>query len=152
MRFACAFDHAGVSLRDVVFAAVREAGHEPIDLGTDDDQTPRRLPRSGAGRGPGDPRRRRRARHPLLRLGRGGRGGGLEGRGDPLRHGPRHLHGRQCVEHDDVNVLALGARVIGPEIARELVIAFAGASFSGEERHVRRLAKVDGDRARRDRR
>ena len=49
---------------------------------------------------------------------------------------------RQCVEHDDVNVLALGARVIGEAIAAELVTAFAGATFSGEERHVRRLAKV----------
>ena len=48
----------------------------------------------------------------------------------------------QCVEHDDVNVLALGARVIGAAIAAELVAAFAGAEFSGEERHVRRLAKI----------
>ncbi len=49
----------------------------------------------------------------------------------------------QCVEHDACNVLALGARVIGPVIAAELVTAFAGADFSGEERHARRLAKVD---------
>jgi ribose 5-phosphate isomerase B len=49
----------------------------------------------------------------------------------------------QCVEHDNCNVLALGARVIGPEIAAELVYAFANAVFSGEERHVRRLAKVE---------
>ena len=48
----------------------------------------------------------------------------------------------QCVEHDDCNVLALGARVIGPVIAAACVRAFVGASFSGEERHVRRLAKV----------
>ena len=48
----------------------------------------------------------------------------------------------QCVAHDDCNVLCLGARVIGPAIAAELVTAFAGASFSGEERHVRRLGKV----------
>jgi RpiB/LacA/LacB family sugar-phosphate isomerase len=49
---------------------------------------------------------------------------------------------RQGVEHDDMNVLALGARVIGPELARELVIAFVRATFSGEERHRRRLAKI----------
>jgi ribose 5-phosphate isomerase B len=48
----------------------------------------------------------------------------------------------QCVEHDDLNVLCLGARVIGPEIARELVRTFAAATFSGEERHVRRLGQV----------
>lgn len=48
----------------------------------------------------------------------------------------------QGVEHDDMNVLVLGARVIGTEMARELVRAFLAASFSGEERHRRRLAKV----------
>lgn len=46
------------------------------------------------------------------------------------------------MEHDDVNVLALGARVVGPELTAEVVAAFVAASFSGEERHRRRLAKV----------
>ncbi len=49
---------------------------------------------------------------------------------------------RQGVEHDDMNVLCLGARIIGPALAREVVAAFLGARFSGEERHARRLAKV----------
>ncbi len=49
----------------------------------------------------------------------------------------------QGVEHDDMNVLTLGARVIGPEPAYECSVAFLGARFSGEERHRRRLAKVD---------
>jgi ribose 5-phosphate isomerase B len=48
----------------------------------------------------------------------------------------------QGVEHDDMNVLVLGARVIGPELARELVRTFLDARFSGEERHRRRLAKI----------
>ena len=48
----------------------------------------------------------------------------------------------QSVEHDDANVLALGSRVIGVALARELVGAFIGASFSGDERHTRRIAKV----------
>ena len=48
----------------------------------------------------------------------------------------------QGVEHDDMNVLCVGARVIGIEIAREVVISFLGATFSGDERHVRRLNKV----------
>src|SRR5437660_89170 len=48
----------------------------------------------------------------------------------------------QCVEHDDVNVLCMGGRVIGSEVAAEIAKAFLGARFSGEERHVRRLAKV----------
>ena len=49
---------------------------------------------------------------------------------------------RQGVEHDDMNVLCVGARVIGPETAREALAAFLGARFTGEERHRRRLAKV----------
>jgi RpiB/LacA/LacB family sugar-phosphate isomerase len=49
---------------------------------------------------------------------------------------------RQGVEHDDMNVLALGARVIGPELARDLVMAFVRATFSGGERHRRRLGKI----------
>jgi ribose 5-phosphate isomerase B len=48
----------------------------------------------------------------------------------------------QMVEHDDVNVLCLGARVVGSEVAAELVAAFAAARFSGAERHLRRLAKI----------
>lgn len=49
---------------------------------------------------------------------------------------------RQGVEHDDMNVLVLGARIIGSELASDLVRSFLGAAFSHEERHVRRLAKV----------
>jgi RpiB/LacA/LacB family sugar-phosphate isomerase len=49
---------------------------------------------------------------------------------------------RQGVEHDDMNILVLGARVIGEELARELVRSFLLATFTAEERHVRRLAKI----------
>jgi len=48
----------------------------------------------------------------------------------------------QGVEHDDMNVLTLGARIIGPELVPELVCAFLAAKFTGEERHVRRLGKI----------
>lgn len=48
----------------------------------------------------------------------------------------------QGVEHDDMNVLVMGARIIGSELAKEITTAFVGATFSGEERHARRLAKV----------
>jgi ribose 5-phosphate isomerase B len=50
---------------------------------------------------------------------------------------------RQAVEHDDVNVMCLGARVVGPALARALAEAFLSATFTAEERHLRRLAKVD---------
>jgi ribose 5-phosphate isomerase B len=61
-----------------------------------------------------------------------------------IRAGTCHdtFSARQAVEDDDVNVLCLGARVVGPELAAELVRAFAGARFSGAERHRRRLAKI----------
>lgn len=50
---------------------------------------------------------------------------------------------RQAVEHDDMNVLCLGSRVIGASLARTLVDAFLSAAFSGDDRHVKRLAKID---------
>jgi ribose 5-phosphate isomerase B len=50
---------------------------------------------------------------------------------------------RQAVEHDDLNVLCLGSRVIGPSLARTLTDAFLAATFSGEERHMTRLGKID---------
>ena len=53
-----------------------------------------------------------------------------------------HYSAHQGVEHDDMNVLCLGARIVGQEVAREIVQAFVGAEFTGEERHVRRLEKV----------
>jgi ribose 5-phosphate isomerase B len=54
----------------------------------------------------------------------------------------------QGVEHDDINVLVLGSRIIGPELAKELARAFLNAKFSGEERHVRRLGKIKAIEAR----
>jgi ribose 5-phosphate isomerase B len=53
-----------------------------------------------------------------------------------------HYSARQGVEHDDMNILCMGGRVVGPLVARDLVDAFLAASFSGEERHIRRLGKV----------
>jgi ribose 5-phosphate isomerase B len=50
---------------------------------------------------------------------------------------------RQAVEHDDVNVLCIGARVVGPALARTLAETFLGAAFDADERHMRRLAKID---------
>jgi ribose 5-phosphate isomerase B len=50
----------------------------------------------------------------------------------------------QGVEHDDMNVLTMGSRVVGDQLAFEIVRAYVGAVFSGEERHVRRLAKIRG--------
>ena len=50
----------------------------------------------------------------------------------------------QCVEHDDCNIVCLGGRVIGPALAGDIIRAYLAASFTGEDRHKRRLAKIDG--------
>ena len=142
MRIASGFDHAGVPLRGVVLGAIEAAGHEPLDLGTDDAETPDDYPdralavaRAISG---GE------AERGVLCCGSGAGVAVAASKLDGVRAAMAHdtYTARQCVEHDDVNVLALGARVIGPEIARELVVAFASAEFSGEERHVRRLGKI----------
>jgi ribose 5-phosphate isomerase B len=143
MRIACAFDHAGVPLRDVVLGALREHGHDVIDLGTNDassgdDYPDHALAVARAIRG-GD------AERGVLVCGSGAgvavAACKVEGIRCAMAHDTYTAH--QCVEHDDVNVLALGARVIGEAIAADLVTAFADAKFTGEERHARRLAKVE---------
>lgn len=137
MRFACAFDHAGGPLRDTVLHALRAAGHEAVDLGTDDDYPDSAL-RVGRAILSGD------ARRGVIVC---GSGAGVSVAANKLR-GIRATvahdtyTGAQCVAHDDCNVICLGARVVGPAYAADIVRAFAAGEFSGEERHVRRLAKV----------
>lgn len=143
MRIACAFDHAGVPLREVVLGAVAEAGHEAIDLGTDDatnaDDYPDHALAVARAVVEGD------AERGILVCGSGAGVAVAACKVAGIRCAMAHdtYTAHQCVEHDDVNVLALGARVIGAAIAADLVAAFCDAEFSGEERHARRLAKVD---------
>jgi ribose 5-phosphate isomerase B len=137
MRIACAFDHAGVGLRDVVFEALRSAGHEAIDLGTDDDYP-------DAARSAGAAIRDGTAERAIVVCGSGAGVAVAASKLVGIRAALGHetYTARQCVEHDNCNVLCLGARVIGPAIAAEVVAAFTAAQFSGEERHVRRLQKI----------
>lgn len=137
MRIALAVDHAGVPLREVVGDALRAGGHEVSDLGTHDDYPDVALAVARAITG-GEV-----ARGVLVC----GSGAGVAVAASKLpgiraATGHDHYTAAQCVSHDDCNVLCLGARVIGPAVAAELATAFAGAAFSGEERHVRRLSKV----------
>ena len=141
MRIACGFDHAGFALKGLVLATLREAGHDPLDLGThsvepvDYPDIALAVARSVCG---GEA-----ARGVLVC----GSGAGVsvaatkvEGIRATVAHDTYTAH--QAVEHDDVNVISLGARVIGPELAADILRAFASAAFAGEERHRRRLAKV----------
>ncbi len=137
MRIAVGFDHAGTPLRDVVLDAVAAEGHEAVDVGEQDDypDTARDVGRAVV---QGDCERG------IVVCGSGAGVAVAACKIEGIRAAVGHdtYTAGQCVEHDDCNVLALGARVIGPMIADACVRAFARASFSGAERHVRRLAKV----------
>ena len=138
MRVAAAFDHAGVPLRDTVLDAIAAAGQEVVDLGTDDDYPDSALKAGRAVLG-GE------AERAIVVCGSsaGVAVAACKLRGIRAATGHDHYTAAQCVTHDNCNVLCLGARVVGPAIAAESVAAFLAASFSGEERHVRRLKKLD---------
>ena len=137
MKVAVGFDHAGTPLRDAVIETLREAGHEPADLGVRDDYPDIALETGRAVLG-GD------ADRGVIVCGSGAGVAVAANKLRGIRATVAHdtYTAAQCVSHDDCNVICLGARVIGPAYAADVVRAFAAASFSGEERHVRRLAKI----------
>jgi ribose 5-phosphate isomerase B len=138
MRIACGFDHAGVSLRERALQALADAGHEPLDLGTCDDYPDIAL---AVGRAVADGT----AERGVVICGSGAGVAVAASKLPGIRATVAHdtYTAAQCVSHDDVNVLCLGSRVIGSEVAATVLEAYAGASFSGAERHVRRLGKVN---------
>jgi ribose 5-phosphate isomerase B len=142
MKIACAFDHAGFPLKPLVLETVTALGHEAIDLGTDS-TAPVDYPdtaRDGA-----EAVRSGQADRAVVVCGSGAGVSVAACKFPGIRATCAHdtYTAHQCVEHDDVNVLCLGARVIGPALAADVIRAYLGAEFSGEERHVRRLGKID---------
>ena len=143
MRIVVGADHAGFDLKQLLAAYLRHRGHEVVDVGTDSDD-PVDYPDYAA------------ALSQAILDGRAERGVLICGSGvgssvaankiPGIRAGLCHntYSARQGVEHDDMNVLVLGARVIGTEVARELVDSFLEAKFNGEERHRRRVEKIKG--------
>lgn len=142
MRVAIAADHAGFELKQEVSQALTAAGLEVRDLGAcsydSSDDYPdfaaaiaRTVASGEADRG-------------VLICGSGVGASIAANKVKGVRAGLCHdtYSAHQGVEHDDMNILVLGSRIIGSELARELVHAFLGARFSGDERHVRRLQKV----------
>jgi ribose 5-phosphate isomerase B len=141
MRVAVGADHAGFPLKKAVIQAIEQAGHMVIDLGAftpDPVDYPdyallvgRALQQGAADRG-------------ILLCGSGIGVSIAANKLRGIRAGVCHdiYSAHQAVEHDDMNVLCLGPRVIGPALMIELVNAFLGARFSGEERHQRRLDKI----------
>jgi RpiB/LacA/LacB family sugar-phosphate isomerase len=141
MKVGVACDHAGFPLKDVVVGVIRQEGHEPIDLGTHSTEPvdyPDIAEKLGRAIQEG------KAERGVLLCGSGVGAAVAANKMRGIRAGVCHdtYSAHQCVEHDDANVLALGGRVIGPEVALELVRTFLRAKFTGEERHVRRLKKV----------
>lgn len=141
MKIAVGSDHAGYELKTEILQWVRDLGHEVQDLGTNSTasvdypdfacavgtvvaagQADRGIVVCGSGAGASIAANK------------------LPGIRAALCHDTYTAH--QCVEHDDVNVLTVGSRVIGPALAQEIVTAFLGANFTHEERHERRLNKV----------
>jgi ribose 5-phosphate isomerase B len=142
MRVAVAADHAGFPLKRSVLDEVRRLGHEAIDLGTHSDE-PVDYPDIAEAAGLAVQRRDVDRAIVLCGSGVGASVAAtkLQGIRSAVAHDTYSAH--QGVEHDDMNVLAIGARVVGPELAVELVRAFLAAKFSGEERHIRRLGKIN---------
>jgi ribose 5-phosphate isomerase B len=142
MKIAVAADHAGVPLNEHVIKELRASGHEVEDFGTHDATLPDDYPDYAEKVG-------RAVREGRAEIGVVvcGSGVGACVAANKLRGVRAALCGdtysaRQSREHDDCNVLCLGARVTGVALALEIVRAFTQARFNGEERHLRRLAKV----------
>lgn len=142
MRVAVGADHAGVPLNEIAIAELRKLGHDVVDLGTHDPSQPDDYPDYALA--VGEQVASGRCERGLLVC---GSGVGVAVAANKIRgiracmcHDTYSAH--QGVEHDDMNVLCVGARVIGPELMLDLLRTFLAARFTGEERHRRRLAKV----------
>jgi ribose 5-phosphate isomerase B len=142
MRIVLGADHAGFELKRDLAASIAQQGHEILDVGT-------------FTAAPVDYPDIAEAVATAIRNGQVDRGVILCGSGAGVAVAANKFPGiraavchdaytaKQAVEHDDVNVLCLGARVVGPALAKTLVDTFLAATFSAEDRHLRRLAKID---------
>ncbi|MGW8282816.1 MAG: ribose 5-phosphate isomerase B [Gemmatimonadota bacterium] len=141
MRIAVGTDHAGWPYKGVLINDLHAAGHDVLDLGTDGPESvdypdfARAVAESVAG-GAAD--------RGILLCGSGVGVSLVANKVPGIRAGVCHdtYSAHQSVEHDDVNVLCLGARVIGIEVAREVTASFVAARFSDEPRHRKRLDKL----------
>jgi ribose 5-phosphate isomerase B len=142
MRIAIGADHAGYELKDTFVKMLRDEGHLVTDFGT-------------CGPAPVDYPDYAKAVGEAIQNGEAERGVLICGSGAGVAVAANKMKGiraavchdaytaHQCVEHDNANVMCMGPRVIGPSLAEDLLDAFLKAKFTGEERHVRRLAKID---------
>jgi len=141
MIVACGFDHAGFPMRDRLLPLIEAEGHEVLDLGTN---SPEPIDYPDKALTVGQAVVSGQAERGILVCGSGAGVSVAACKIDGIYAATVHdtYTAHQGVEHDGVNVLCLGARVIGPEVAAEIVTAFLRAAISDEERHVRRRGKV----------
>lgn len=137
MKIAVGFDHAGVPLHDTVVGTLESLGHEVIDCGSADDYPDIVIP---VCRAIADGQ----AERGILCCGSGAGVAVAASKIDGIRAQSvlDEYTAHQSVEHDNLNVLCLGARVVGTELAADLIRTWANAAYTGEDRHRRRLAKV----------
>ena len=142
MKIAIAGDHAGFELKDALAKVLISAGHEVQDLGTHDGSQPSDYPDFAVAMG--ESLSRGDVERGVLVCGSGVGISVAVNKFPGVRAGLCHdtYSAHQGVEHDDMNVLCIGARIVGTALASELVLAFVAAKYTHEERHVRRLAKV----------
>ncbi len=141
MRIAIGTDHAGYELKEYLKECISEMGHDVIDVGT---HSLDRVDYPDFSRAVGEAVVHGKADRGIVLCG-SGVGASIAANKIPgVRAAVCHdtYSARQGVEHDDMNILALGGRVIGTRLARELVRSFLAASFGGEEGHARRVKKV----------
>ena len=141
MKIAVGSDHAGFTLKEDVAALLRQQGHEVVDVGTHS-TAPVDYPDSAEALALAV--REGKAERGVLICGSGVGASVAANKVPGIRAAICHdtYSAHQGVEHDDMNVLVLGGRIVGGALAAELVCAFVAARYSAEERHARRLAKV----------
>ena len=142
MVIAVAADHAGFPLKQKAIEVAMELGHEVIDLGTNSTDP---VDYPDYAQAAGEAVRSGLADRAILLCGSGIGACVAANKLHGVRAGTCHdtFSAHQGVEDDDMNVLCLGARIIGPLLVPELIKSYLGATFSGAERHLRRLRKVE---------
>jgi len=147
MILAVAADHAGYEYKNAVIAELERLGHQALDLGT---QGPAPVDYPDFAEAVAEAVRSGRAERGVLVCGSAVGVSVAANKFPGIRAGVCHdtYSAHQSVEHDDVNILCLGQRVLGIELVLEIVRTFVAARFSGAERHRRRLSKIDAIEAR----
>jgi len=141
MKIALAADHAGFEMKRDLAGKLAKDGHEVVDLGTHSSAA---VDYPDYAEAVAEMLREGQAERGIIVCGSGAGVSIAASKFPGIRAAVAHdvYTAHQAVEHDDMNVLCLGSRVIGQALAREIVDAFLGARFSGDERHLRRLAKI----------